>query len=176
MKKTVFSVLAGSAMLALSALPAFAKVERVAGPWDLSGTWVINYHCTSGCSGDYPHTYNLTGDPDTGSFSGTGFYNPNPAVTEDVNGTVVGSDVNYQSVYNNVNPGYTVDATGTIADDGSMSGTATGPGQAFTWESLSGNATRFDGNHGQYVKSQENKQEAAQSRIGMPVQSKGHTK
>jgi len=31
-------------------------------------------------------------------------------------------------------------------------------------------------NHGQYVKSQENKKEAAQSRIGMPAQSKGHTK
>lgn len=31
-------------------------------------------------------------------------------------------------------------------------------------------------NHGQYVRSQENKREAAQSRIGMPVQSKGHTK
>jgi len=31
-------------------------------------------------------------------------------------------------------------------------------------------------NHGQYVSSQEDKQEAAQSRIGMPEQSKGHTK
>lgn len=31
-------------------------------------------------------------------------------------------------------------------------------------------------NHGQYVKSQEDKREAAHSRIGMPVQSKGHTK
>ncbi|KPJ55005.1 hypothetical protein AMJ47_03030 [Parcubacteria bacterium DG_72] len=31
-------------------------------------------------------------------------------------------------------------------------------------------------NHGQYVKSQENKKEAAQSRIGMPIKSKGHTK
>lgn len=30
-------------------------------------------------------------------------------------------------------------------------------------------------NHGQYVKSQKNKREAAQSRIGMPVNSKGHT-
>jgi len=31
-------------------------------------------------------------------------------------------------------------------------------------------------NHGQYVRSQENKKEAAQSTIGMPPQSKGHTK
>ena len=31
-------------------------------------------------------------------------------------------------------------------------------------------------NHGQYVRSQENKREVAQSRIGMPIQSKGHTK
>lgn len=30
-------------------------------------------------------------------------------------------------------------------------------------------------NHGQYVRSQKNKREAAQSRIGMPVNSKGHT-
>lgn len=36
--------------------------------------------------------------------------------------------------------------------------------------------TREYKNHGQFVSSQENKQEAAQSRIGMPVQSKGHTK
>lgn len=31
-------------------------------------------------------------------------------------------------------------------------------------------------NHGQYVRLQENKQEAAHSRTGMPIQSKGHTK
>ena len=31
-------------------------------------------------------------------------------------------------------------------------------------------------NHGQYVRSQKNKREAAQSRIGMPAKSKGHNK
>lgn len=178
MKKVIF----GLTILAVFSLLVFvnqvgAKVERVAGAWDLTGSYVIEFTCTSGCSGTYPHTMNITSvDLTSGDFSGDGNYNPNPDYTWDVSGNVSDSSLTFTIVYTGLNPGYTVNASGTIASDGTLSGTATGPGQSFDWQSTSGAAGRFEGNHGQYVKSQENKKEAAQSRIGMPVQSKGHTK
>ena len=175
MRKVLLS-LAILGLLSVSGV-ALAKVERVAGTWDLTGTYVIEFTCTSGCSGIYPHTMNVTSvDLASGDFSGNGNYNPNPGYTQNVTGNVSDSSLAFTIVYTGLNPGYTVNASGTIAEDGTLSGTATGPGQAFTWQSTSGAANRFEGNHGQYVKSQENKKEAAQSRIGMPIQSKGHIK
>lgn len=110
--------------------------------WDLTGTYTIDYTCISGCSGVYPHTMAVTSmNLDDGTFSGTGYYNPNPAYTWNVTGIVSGSDITFQIVYTGLNPGYTVNAIGNIAPGGTLSGSATGPGQTFTWASTSGAAT-----------------------------------
>ncbi len=77
----------------------------------------------------------------TGDFSGTGFYNANNSYTWTVTGNVSGSSFTFHIVYTGSNPGYTLDSTGPIASDGSLSGTTTGPGQTFTFISTSGAAS-----------------------------------
>ena len=165
------------------ASPAFAKVERVGEEvsfWDLVGSYIIEFFCISGCGGTYSHTMNVDShDTGTGEFSGDGYYNPDPGYTWDLEGTLVGNVIDALVTYTGIGAGYTVDLEGAVAADGTLSGLATSSSdQTFTWESVAGAATEVepDLNHGQYVRSQENKREAAQSRIGMPVQSKGHRK
>lgn len=179
MKKIIFGLIASVALLSLVLVSqAGAKVERVSG-WDLTGSYTIEFTCISGCSGVYPHTMNVTSmDLETGEFSGNGYYNPDQGFTWDVSGNLSESSLDFDIVYTGSNPGYAVEVIGSIDSDGQLSGTATSSsGQIFNWESTTGVADRFfEGNHGQYVREQENKKEAAQSRIGMPVKSKGHRK
>ncbi|MBU1000280.1 hypothetical protein KKE78_02715 [Patescibacteria group bacterium] len=184
-KKILVGTAAGALMLGATIVPAFAKVATFPGPveygpWDLTGTCEIAYTGTNIPPGPYVHTYDLVSDVLAGTFSGDGNYVPNPANTEDIDGTVDGSNVEFNVIYTNINAGYTVNAEGVINPDGTLSGIAiSGTGQTFSFASTESCAERdssqFTGNHGQYVSSQDNKQEAAQSRVGMPVQSKGHT-
>lgn len=176
-KKILAGLSASALMLSVMAVPALAKVETVPGPWDLTGTCEIAYTGTNIAPGPYVHTYTLVSDVLAGTFSGDGHYVPILAYTEDIDGTVIGSDITFNVLYTAINAGYMVDAEGVVNADGTLSGTAeSSTGQTFTFESTESCAVRsFEGNHGQYVSSQENKQEAAQSRVGMPVQSKGHT-
>jgi hypothetical protein len=88
----------------------------------------------------YAHTLNkgltLTAlSPEKLAFSGSGFYNPQSSATWAISGLVNGNKVSFTIKYNGtLSPGYTVTATGTIAADGSASGTATSSqGQALTW-------------------------------------------
>ena len=179
MKKIIFGLIISVALLSLVFVnQAGAKVERVVSPWDLTGSYTIELTCTSGCSGVYPHTMDVTStNLETGDFSGNGHYNPNQNYTWDVSGNVSESSLDFVILYTGSNSGYTVEAIGSIDSDGQLSGTASSSNQTFNWESTTGAVNRFfEGNHGQYVKEQENKKEAAQSRIGMPLKSKGHTK
>ena len=89
-------------------------------------------------------------------------------------GNITGDTITFNILYTGIGAGYTLNGTGTINLDGSIDGTTDGNCQTFSMEA--GTASHSEGNHGQYVRSQENKREAAQSRTGMPVQSKGHTK
>ena len=145
MKK--WAILVAVLTLSLVAVPASSKAANVR--WDLTGTYTIVFSCTSGCSGDWPHTMNIESmNLVSGDFSGTGHYNSIPAYTWDVTGSVSGSSIEFEVAYTGLNPGYTVNATGTINRDGSLSGDATGPGQIFTWASTSGKASRFAGGGG----------------------------
>lgn len=103
---------------------------------DFTGKHSVVFTCTSGCSGTYPHTMNVTSmNLSTGDFSGTGSYDPNPAYTWNVTGNTTGSSIYFHILYTGLNPGYTVDGTGTIEEDGTSSGTAfSSSGQTFTWE------------------------------------------
>jgi len=173
MNKKIAALVAGVAML-ISVVPAFAKVETVPGPWDVSGNWVFDYHYGASVN---LHDMTLVQDPD-GSLTGTGgaFAGDLPyqypwTIT---GGSVVGDAINFTADYDLLACFFTV--TGTIAPDGSMSGTWTDDcvgARNGTWETTEGVATRFEGNHGQYLSTQEDKQEAAQLRVGMPVQSQG---
>lgn len=109
--------------------------------WNVEGTWMIRY--ILGGSWDHDYIINVQSD---GAFSGIGGW-PAGAVTytytETIEGTidVMGEDVEFHVVYNN---GYWLDAEGTIASDGTMSGTwgNTGQGYGHDWLSISGSAVR----------------------------------
>ncbi|HEY4493280.1 MAG TPA: hypothetical protein VJB98_01535 [Candidatus Paceibacterota bacterium] len=137
MKKFVVYVLAA---LALMAAPA---VGMAYSDWDLTGTYTVEFTCVTNCSGMYPHSMTVSSmDVMSGLFSGTGYYIPDPSYAWDLNGTSTDSDVTAHILYTGSNAGYYVDMIGTVAGDGTMSGTAvSGSGQTFTWETTSGAAT-----------------------------------
>jgi hypothetical protein len=78
-------------------------------------------------------------DLNTGTFSGTGYYIPDPSLTSNITGTVMGSTVNFTMVYNLAHS--TNHVTGTIANNGTMSGTSENEvPQGFSWTTTLGNA------------------------------------
>jgi len=133
MKKVLLFSIIGLAVFA------FAISASAAENWRLSGDYTITFTCTSGCGGDYVHTMNVSlYDNNDGTFSGTGYYNVNPSITWSVAGDVTGDTIEFSINYNGST--YYVDADGTIAMDGTMSGTAVSATQAFNW-AMSPNAT-----------------------------------
>lgn len=102
---------------------------------DISGLHNVAFTCTSGCSGTYLHTLNISSmDTTTGNFSGSGFYNPNNAYTWNISGNTVGNSFSAHIVYTGLGAGYTIDLTGTIDAGGVISGTAaSSSSQSFTF-------------------------------------------
>jgi len=99
--------------------------------WDVSGTytWLV--------LGTYSHDMTIVMNPD-GSFAGTGGYpaGADPYLTSETitNGQVTGDTITFTTTYNGpYNPGYSVTLTGTIAPDGTMSGTS-----PWEWHTTSG--------------------------------------
>jgi hypothetical protein len=110
--------------------------------WNPVGAYTIDFTCTTGCGGTYSHHMDITSyHHNNGNFSGTGYYLADNSYTWNVTGNLTGSNINFHVLYTGSNPGYTLDATGTVANTGTLSGTATGPGQTFTWVSSTGAAT-----------------------------------
>jgi hypothetical protein len=106
------------------------------------GDWVLRFIYGSG---NYDHDMTvILFDETTGYFEGEGGYPAGQTHTHiwQVTGTVTGDNIEFTIVYQQggQNPGYTVEATGTIAEDGTLSGTwyATGQPGPYNWESLSG--------------------------------------
>jgi hypothetical protein len=125
--KKIFSILSGLLLTLV-----FATNVSAAENWKLSGNYTITFTCTSGCGGNYVHTMNVSlYDNNDGTFSGTGYYNTNPSITWTVTGDVTGDTIGFLVDYNG--SAYYVDADGTIAMDGAMSGSAVSSSQAFNW-------------------------------------------
>ena len=104
-------------------------------PPALAGDIAIDYNLLGG--GVWHHIYTIESfDPSTGAFSGTGHIIPDPSFTEIITGTVRGNQVTFHILYTGANPNYTVDAMGTIDDNGHLSGLAVSPGQGFTWTGI----------------------------------------
>ncbi len=110
-------------------------------PGEISVPYTISFTCTGGtCDGTYAHSMTVDSfNQNTGSFTATGSYIPDPTYTWTANGTTtVNSDatgaITFHAIYTGSNAGYTIDAIGTIANDGTLSGTAvSSAGQTFTW-------------------------------------------
>ncbi len=176
-----YAIAASSALLLVSmaGIGVLAKVDRVPGPvvtspWSINAPAALDFVCGGGT---YSHTLDTIADNGSGNFSGTGHYNADASYTWDITGNISGNAVTFTIVYTGTNAGYTLNGSGTIAPDGSITGVV--DNNCETFSSPAGTATQtssqFTGNHGQYVSTSSAKQEAAQSRVGMPVQSKGHT-
>ncbi len=127
-KTLVLTLISILVVTSIYSIPVFAEPPA----YDLTGTWTWNYHYNSGI---YTHTMMITSfDMVTGDFSGTGYYNSNPAYTWIVTGNVDGNEVSFLIDYTGANPSYYVEAEGSIISGGFfMSGTATAPGQSATW-------------------------------------------
>jgi hypothetical protein len=133
MKKIIFSLVSFALVFGLVGIVSAAE------SWNLQGTYTIDFVCTSGCSGTYTHTMNITSmDLEIGNFSGVGNFHtgtPTWAVSGDVNGSDVSFLVDYDL------SSYYVNVIGTIKSDGTMFGTATSSSnQTFTWSTTSGAA------------------------------------
>src|SRR5438128_820075 len=97
MRKLV-SLMVGVA-LAVSGYAA-ALTAGASAAWNLNGSYTINFTCTSGCSGTYAHSMNVTSmNTTTGDFSGTGHYNADPSITWTVTGNVSGNNFNFTIDY-----------------------------------------------------------------------------
>lgn len=110
--------------------------------WNIKGSWIIRFNLGS----NYDHDI-VIDVQDDGTFSGYGGYpagGPPYSITETVTGTidVMSGAVTFHSDYDNT--GYWYDAEGTIAVDGTMSGTWGNDGQGYghSWTSISGNAVK----------------------------------
>jgi hypothetical protein len=108
--------------------------------WNLNGEYTIVFTCTSGCSGDYPHSMDVKfTNLGNGQVTGTGHYDVNPAITWMLTGTVSGTAVTLHVDYDASS--YYVDLSGSIdTTDGSMSGSAASASQTFTWQTTAGAA------------------------------------
>jgi hypothetical protein len=98
--------------------------------------------------GTYAHDLVITTQNSDGTFSGTGGYpagNPSQyQTTETITGQVTGNQITFTTTYAGpYNPGYFVTVSGTIAPDGSMSGTS-----PWEWHTTSGHATLASGSTG----------------------------
>ena len=110
--------------------------------WNLVGDWTLRF--VYGGNYDHDMTVTLQEDPVCGvgsAFEGFGIFVPDTLYTWTVTGTVAGNAVSFHILYTGTNAGYYVDAVGTIADDGTMSGTWSNPSQSGTWSSTAGHAT-----------------------------------
>jgi len=127
---SIFSSLAlvFSSVFVFSVVPAYATTPT----WNLNAPRAISFVC-SGTS--YDHTLNTVSENSTtGDFTGTGFYNPDPVnYPWNITGNVSGSALTFTIVYGGTgNPGYTLHGVGTIALDGSISGTVDNNCQTFS--------------------------------------------
>lgn len=179
MKKILYSL----SILAIAfgmTTAASANAETEGGSWQLNAPETLTFTCDGN---EYAHTLDTVANGTDGNLTGTGHYNADGNYTWDLNGTIDNDAIAFTVAYTGTNAGYTIHANGTIASDGSITGTTDGNCQTFSM--TAGAATliqdedqgdhQFQDNHGQYVKSQSDKREAAHSREGMPEQSKGHT-
>lgn len=103
--------------------------------WDITGDWVLEFDYLGSL---YIHDMTVVDN----TFTGTGGYPAGGSYTTTwtVTGTVSGDDIEMKIEYDSSS--YYVDVVGTIAEDGTMSGTWSNASQSGTWQSTSGVAIR----------------------------------
>lgn len=112
--------------------------------WNLTGAYRIDFMAGGG---HYLHDMDVTVvmlNTDPGEFSGTGTYVPDTSYTWTVTGHLDGSKLDFHILYTGTDAGYWVDAVGTVAANGTLSGTAKDRnGLASDWHSILGAASPY---------------------------------
>lgn len=136
--------------VALFALLFFVPEVNAAAPnWFLNAPGAIVFTCSGN---PYNHTLNTVSENyGTGDFTGTGSYDANNSYTWDINGNISGDSITFTLVYTGLNPGYTLHGDGTIAPDGSISGTTDGNCQAFSMPEGTASTINYTLNWGSQV-------------------------
>lgn len=126
-----FSVLALGVGGTLGSLAIFGSAHALTPPtWDVKAPTAIDFTCGGGL---YPHTLaTVSEDSTNGNLTGTGSYDVDTSYTWNMIGNTTGNNVTMQIVYTGTAAGTTYNLTGTIASDGSVSGTADSNCQTFT--------------------------------------------
>ncbi len=123
-KKILTTGAAAALLFGNVAMPAFAAPN-----WELTAPKAIVFNCGGS---DYAHTLNTVSQDVNGVFAGTGDFDADASYTWDIDGTIDGSSITFALVYTGANFGYTLNGNGTIANDGSISGTTDGNCSTFT--------------------------------------------
>lgn len=97
--------------------------------WELNAPRQITFSCGGT---DFAHTLNTISNESNGDLSGTGYYNPDHSYTWDMDGNITGDHIDLTIVYTGINSGYTLNLTGNINADGSISGDSDGNCQSFS--------------------------------------------
>lgn len=112
-----------------------AKLNEV--PWDLTGTYTVYF------GGNRHQMVVDSMDLVTGDFSGHGTFLDAPGYSWTMTGHLDGYSFTFRIVYTETLPGYYVDTTGTVAPDGTLSGSGvSGIGEHFIFYSSTGTATK----------------------------------
>ncbi len=147
MQKMLTKMFAGVAITTLllaSQVNAAVSVE----PWDVSGSYTVGFQLT-GDPTVYTHDMTLSQTAGQSMVTGSGGYPAGGPYTYHWNitsGSVSGNTINLTAVYDLGAPGTTMHMIGTIASDGTMSGTWDdnfGGTRTGTWATTTGSASRF---------------------------------
>ena len=112
-------------------LALFGTAHAISPPtWEITAPSAITFVCGGS---DYAHMLNTVSENSaTGVFTGTGTYNLDNSYTWNISGNTTGSNITFTLVYTGSNSGYTLHGNGTIAPDGSISGTVDNNCQTFS--------------------------------------------
>ncbi|HET7320474.1 MAG TPA: hypothetical protein VFI84_02725 [Candidatus Saccharimonadales bacterium] len=119
-------------------LLAFSSAHAATPGWQLNPSAIV-FTCGGAPYGHHLNT--VSENQSTGDFTGTGSYNADSSYTWNATGNVSDSNITFQIVYTGTNAGYTLNGVGTIASDGSVSGTVDGNCESFTMPA--GSATHY---------------------------------
>jgi hypothetical protein len=125
-----FSTLALAAGGTFASLAIFGSAHAAGTTWQLNAPSTLTFVCGGG---DYVHTLNtVSEDQSTGNFTGTGSYNADTTYTWDASGNVTDNNFNMTVTYTDTSAGSVYNLVGTIAPDGSISGTSDSNCQTFS--------------------------------------------
>ena len=113
----------------VGAVAIFGSAHANSNLWQAQAPTGINFVCGGG---NYPHTLQTVSEDNSGTLTGSGFYNPDNSYTWSLTGNVSGDTVNMSILYTGASAGSVYNLTGTIASDGSVSGTVDSNCQTFT--------------------------------------------